>query len=1213
MSLGVLNNLSAVYAENNLNNSNNSLNTVLQQLSSGSKINSGADDAAGLSLVNGLQANQMALTQSETNSAEGVGLLQVADGALSQVTSLLNRAVTLATEASNGTLNSSQDTAANQEYQSILAEINNIGSTTTYNGAAVFNTITNIYTGDSSTAGSSINALNIRTLSSSNLGDSGGVMAYSNGADNVFVNLSSSTANAAASDALSGSSTTINVNYLVKGNGTESTATTSISTGGTTGFANTASGLISAINNSGLGLTASFATQAQAGVQGGGTQTGIQITGGLVSAGLDPNAASTSGTIDMAGLATGATLALGATVAITQGANSHTFTIDSSNNTLANLATAIQDYTTANPTFGVNASVITNGDGTQSLSLADAAGGGALSVTTTDGVTQTPAFGTGTTGTSVSVQTQGTQVAGNAYVASRASSVVVGATGTNTGTDTLTLGSSITIRNTIPSDQQDLTFVIGEGMSVIGAHASTIYTGAAAGADTLTGLAGAINAQNSTLGVYATVGTGGITLTTGTWSGGVGTPTALGGENVTVTGSSLTSSTTASQLSVYQPQVTGQTLVAGSAAVTNLDNGVAAAAAGDTLTGSITLSNSQGAYTFTAGAGTDTTSTFYLGNHGGSTYTGLVAAITAAGSGNTGYTAAWSATAGGAGIGGVVLTATQNGINPIAVSADTLANTTNAGAVVKDANSTNGVDHVVATSSTAILQLGTGNINDATAVLGGALSLTFNAHSQVFVMGNAPSDSTLVAGAIYTGGTTVTSLVNAINSAGALGLTASAPTGGTGGVYLQGGTGVVSAITMNAATPNTMTPLAVTAGVSAGTAVTAVTGAVGNNAVDNLTAVNNLSVATAVNTNDTMSGHITVANGSVTDIFNIGSGSNTAVSGTFYTNNTDAMGTNYGSTLAGLASLISAQSATLGVTAQATASGLTMTQSATAGNYTGSALSTSSNNLLDVTGGTYSTSTTTNQLANESDTLSGALVFNVGSGTTQTVTMANVALSGTYASTAKGMIDYINANSSTLGVSAAWVPAGGGSTFGSIQLTSGTEGSTGTVNVSSSLTSLTDTTTGAALSYTSSSAYDTGLSGSITDSTTTAAATFDSNNKASSGIATISYTDAAGVSLSSTDLSNQTTAQNALTLLNKAITAVAAQDGYIGAQINTLNAVSQVLSTQSQNVKSAQNAVQATDYATATSNMSKYEILSQTGIAALAQANTVQQEILKLI
>jgi len=137
MGLGVLNNLSAIYAENNLNNTNNSLQTVLQQLSSGSKINSGADDAAGLSLVNGLEANQTALTQSETNATEGVGLLDVADGALSQVTNLLDRAVTLATEASNGTLNSTQEAAANQEYQSILSEINNIGSTTTYNQESV--------------------------------------------------------------------------------------------------------------------------------------------------------------------------------------------------------------------------------------------------------------------------------------------------------------------------------------------------------------------------------------------------------------------------------------------------------------------------------------------------------------------------------------------------------------------------------------------------------------------------------------------------------------------------------------------------------------------------------------------------------------------------------------------------------------------------------------------------------------------------------------------------------------------------------------------------------------------------------------------------------------------------------------------------------------------------------------------------------------------
>ncbi len=101
--------------------------------------------------------------------------------------------------------------------------------------------------------------------------------------------------------------------------------------------------------------------------------------------------------------------------------------------------------------------------------------------------------------------------------------------------------------------------------------------------------------------------------------------------------------------------------------------------------------------------------------------------------------------------------------------------------------------------------------------------------------------------------------------------------------------------------------------------------------------------------------------------------------------------------------------------------------------------------------------------------------------------------------------------------------------------------------------------------------------------------------------------------LSNTNLTTQGNAQNAESVLNNAITYVAAQDGYIGAQINTLNAISQVMSTQQENVVSAQNAVQATDYASATSNMSKYEILSQTGIAALAQANSVQQEVTKLL
>lgn len=273
MSLGVLNNLSAIYATNNLNNTNNSLQKVLQQLSSGSRINSGADDAAGLSLVNGLAANASALTQSATNATEGVGLLQVADGALSQVTNLLNRAVTLATEASNGTLNSSQQAAANQEYQSILAEINNIGSTTTYNQNQVFtgsSSGVSIYTGDSSTSGASINNLYFAKLTSSSVGDSGGTVQQSNAGQ--FLDLSVDTAGVLTTAAQQGDTISGALTFTITNpDGTTSTIATT---------ATTVSGLIQEINKDGIpGVTASFTTAAAVGdTTDAAGDTGILLT-----------------------------------------------------------------------------------------------------------------------------------------------------------------------------------------------------------------------------------------------------------------------------------------------------------------------------------------------------------------------------------------------------------------------------------------------------------------------------------------------------------------------------------------------------------------------------------------------------------------------------------------------------------------------------------------------------------------------------------------------------------------------------------------------------------------------------------------------------------------------------------------------------------------------------------------------------------------------
>ena len=138
MAISLLNNIPSMVAQNQLAITGSQLQQTLFRLSSGSRINSGADDAAGLAIADGLKANSTALQQSARNANDGIGSLQVADGSLAQVTTMLNRAVTLATEASTGTVTNSQRTALNNEFSKIMTEINSIGTNTTFNGNAVF-------------------------------------------------------------------------------------------------------------------------------------------------------------------------------------------------------------------------------------------------------------------------------------------------------------------------------------------------------------------------------------------------------------------------------------------------------------------------------------------------------------------------------------------------------------------------------------------------------------------------------------------------------------------------------------------------------------------------------------------------------------------------------------------------------------------------------------------------------------------------------------------------------------------------------------------------------------------------------------------------------------------------------------------------------------------------------------------------------------------
>jgi flagellin len=175
MALSILNNIPSLVAQNQLSLTNQNLQKTLFRLSSGSRINTGADDAAGLAIADGLRANVTALTQSAHNASDGVGALQVADGALAQVTTLLNRSVTLATEASTGTVSSSQRTALDAEFTQIKAEIDRIGSSTTFNGTSVFTaSTTSIFLSDSTTASNSTIGVTVGTLLSTALSDGAG-------------------------------------------------------------------------------------------------------------------------------------------------------------------------------------------------------------------------------------------------------------------------------------------------------------------------------------------------------------------------------------------------------------------------------------------------------------------------------------------------------------------------------------------------------------------------------------------------------------------------------------------------------------------------------------------------------------------------------------------------------------------------------------------------------------------------------------------------------------------------------------------------------------------------------------------------------------------------------------------------------------------------------------------------------------------------------
>jgi flagellin len=137
MALMVNTNVSALNAQRQLINSGKSLDTAFQRLSSGFRINSAADDAAGLQISSRLSSQINGLNQAISNANDGISLAQVAEGAMDEITTALQRIRTLAVQSQNGINNDADRSALQKEVTALIAEISRIAVTSQFGGTTL--------------------------------------------------------------------------------------------------------------------------------------------------------------------------------------------------------------------------------------------------------------------------------------------------------------------------------------------------------------------------------------------------------------------------------------------------------------------------------------------------------------------------------------------------------------------------------------------------------------------------------------------------------------------------------------------------------------------------------------------------------------------------------------------------------------------------------------------------------------------------------------------------------------------------------------------------------------------------------------------------------------------------------------------------------------------------------------------------------------------
>ena len=173
MGLRVNTNVTSINAQRNLSQVTGKLSTNFRRLSTGLRISSASDDAAGLAISERLRSQVRSLDQAKRNANDGISLVQTAEGALNEVSSILTRLRELSIQASNGTVSNADKDTLDEEFQSLVNEIDRIGNSTEFNDIALLDgssTTVSFQVGFGTTAGVDTLDVSLGEARATNLG-----------------------------------------------------------------------------------------------------------------------------------------------------------------------------------------------------------------------------------------------------------------------------------------------------------------------------------------------------------------------------------------------------------------------------------------------------------------------------------------------------------------------------------------------------------------------------------------------------------------------------------------------------------------------------------------------------------------------------------------------------------------------------------------------------------------------------------------------------------------------------------------------------------------------------------------------------------------------------------------------------------------------------------------------------------------------------------